>query len=179
MLEFKNVTEKKYIDIFLSTLPYDVLIKPFKKNTNLQKKLAGFRLIESASPPKKIIPILREEILKGNIDGEVFIKEWEKNYADLVRRIQPLAFEKIEEKVPELLNFYKPEVIFSVLLFSKGESYKKILEDLIDLIEGEKEKIEKNIDEQETIDKTVKINKKLLKEIEKLQEKLILQEKRI
>ncbi|WP_279625018.1 hypothetical protein [Thermoanaerobacter siderophilus] len=31
MLEFKNLTEKKYIDIFLSTLPYDVLIKPFKK----------------------------------------------------------------------------------------------------------------------------------------------------
>lgn len=178
MLEFKNVTEKKYIDIFLSTLPYDVLIKPFKKNTNLQKKLAGFRLIESASPPKKIIPILREEILKGNIEEEMFIKEWEKIYADLVRQIQPLTLEKIEEKVPELLSLYKPEVIFSALLFSKDESYKKILQDLLDVIEGEKEKIEKNIEGQEAIDKSVKINKKLLKEIEKLRKKLILQEKK-
>lgn len=41
-----------------------------------------------------------------------------------------------------------------------------------------KKKNRKNIDGQEGSDKPVKINKKLLKEIEKLQEKLILQEKK-
>lgn len=178
MLEFKNITEKKYIDIFLSTLPYDVLIKPFKKSTNLQKKLAGFRLIESSSPPKKVIPILREEILKGNIDEEIFIKEWEKIYDDLAKQIQLSTFEEIEDKIPELLNFYKPEVIFSAVLFFQGESYKKILQDLSNLIEGEKFEIQKKIDTQEDSEKPIRINKKLLKEIEKLQEKLIMQEKK-
>ncbi|EGD49994.1 hypothetical protein TheetDRAFT_3198 [Thermoanaerobacter ethanolicus JW 200] len=55
----------------------------------------------------------------------MFIKEWEKIYEDLAKQIQLLTLEKIEEKVPELLSLYKPEVIFSALLFSKGESYKK------------------------------------------------------
>lgn len=176
MFVLSKVEKKEFIDIFLSTLPYEILIKPFKKDANLQKKLAGFRLIETSSPPKKIIPILREEIIKGNLEEEIFIKEWEKIYADLVREVELFSTEEIAEKIPDLLKVYKPEIIFSIVLFLDDKKDKEILEYLESLIDREKE--EKVAKEKELIDKSVKVNKKLVKEVEKLQEKLIQQEKK-
>ncbi|AIS52972.1 hypothetical protein TKV_c18220 [Thermoanaerobacter kivui] len=177
MFNIKGVDEKRCIEIFLSTLPYEVLIKPFKRDTKLQKKLAGFRLIKSACPPKKIIPILREEIIKGNVDSKSFVEEWKKIYKDIINQIENLTFEELDKKVHELLNLYAPEVVFSGILLLNDEGTISIIDNVLEMIEKKctNEQVPDILESsggEETAEKLKKVNKKLLKEIKKITGKI-------
>lgn len=180
MFGISGIDEAKCIDIFLSTLPYDKLIEPFKSDVKLQKKLSGFRLIESSCPPKKIIPILREEIIKEKLSIKKFIDEWMKIYSDITLKIKSFNIVQIQNQLEELCNLYTPDLVVSCLLVDGSEESRDIIVHAIEI----KERKEKNIAidikqiEDDEDKRLSKINKKLEKEIERLQEKLIKEEKK-
>lgn len=180
MFGISGIDEAKCIDIFLSTLPYDNLIEPFKNDVKLQKKLAGFRLIESACPPKKIIPILREEIIKGKLSIKKFTDEWIKIHSDIALNIKSFEIEQIRDKLKWLCDLYTPEMVISTLLVEGKDGTGDIIGQAIEIKEMEDKNIVDDIkkiegDEEKRLSK---INKKLEKEIERLQEKLIKEEKK-
>jgi len=166
-----------YIEIFLSTLPYNILIQPFKDNMKLRKKLAGFRLIKESSPPEKIIPILCNEIIKGNFDGNKLIDEWKKIYHGKCEEIHSLDFKNLEERTNELCRIYTKEIFISCLLVH--ESNINILQILDKALKYEEEDINNsNMQKEIELDKANKTIKRLYKEMEKLKDKLIKEEKK-
>ncbi|MFU0781798.1 MAG: Viral A-type inclusion protein [Thermoanaerobacterium thermosaccharolyticum] len=179
LLDKKGIDITKCLDIFLYTLPYSVLIKPFKTDKNLQKKLAGFRLNEKSSPPKKIVPILRQEILKGNFNYEDFVKEWKVLHGDLYEKIRSMESKEIDERIAELCREYGYENIVSALLIDNRDDLGDIINKAAALgAEGAKKlDNDKGGTEKEEDDINKKF-KKLEKEVEKLQDKLIKEEKK-
>ncbi|SNX54572.1 hypothetical protein SAMN05660242_2275 [Thermoanaerobacterium sp. RBIITD] len=172
-----GIDESKCIDIFLSTLPYSILIKPFKLDNKLQKKLAGFRLNEKSSPLKKIIPILRQEILNNNFKYDNFIKEWIILHKDVQKKLSNMGVKEIESNLQNLCTEYGTKLIISGLLIDNRENIINIINDAIelDINENSKKSEPKDVQNNDSIDKKYL---KLEKEIEKLQDKLIKEEKK-
>ncbi|MDK2805074.1 MAG: hypothetical protein PWQ94_238 [Thermoanaerobacterium sp.] len=177
LMNKKGVDITKCLDIFLYTLPYNVLIKPFKTDKNLQKKLAGFRLNEKSSPPTKIVPILRQEILKGNFNYEDFVKEWKMLHGDLYEKICSMESNEIDKQIDELCDVYGNDNVVSALLIDNREDLGDIINKAIKPEAVQKQDSIKRSPQKENGDICKKL-KKLEKEVEKLHDKLIKEEKK-
>ncbi|MEG6567143.1 hypothetical protein V6B95_09270 [Thermoanaerobacterium saccharolyticum] len=185
MLDKNGIDIVKCLDIFLYSLPYSVLIKPFNKDKNLQKKLAGFRLNEKSSPPSKIVPILRQEISKGNFDYADLIEEWKALKKDLYEKISDMDAKEIEENIVELCRNYGCENVVSALFIDNRQELGDIINKAIELkmdvavnVVNETSAVDDEIiNQKDSVDLLKKV-KKLEREVEKLQDKLIKEEKK-
>lgn len=177
LMNKKCVDITKCLDIFLYTLPYNVLIKPFKTDKNLQKKLAGFRLNEKSSPSTKIVPILRQEILKGNFNYEDFVKEWKMLHGDLYEKICSMESNEIDKQIDELCDVYGNDNVVSALLIDNREDLGDIINKAIKP-EAEQKQDSIRLSPQKENGDICKKLKKLEKEVEKLHDKLIKEEKK-
>lgn len=177
LMNKKGIDITKCLDIFLYTLPYNVLIRPFKTDKNLQKKLAGFRLNEKSSPPTKIVPILRQEILKGNFNHENFVKEWKALHGDLYEKICSMESNEIDKQIDELCDVYGNDNVVSALLIDNREDLGDIINKAIKPEAEQKQDSIRLSPQKENSDICKKL-KKLEKEVEKLHDKLIKEEKK-
>ena len=182
LLDKNGIDIAKCLDIFLYSLPYSVLIRPFNKDKNLQKKLAGFRLNEKSSPPSKIVPILRQEILKGNFDYADLIDTWKVLKKDLYEKISQMDVDEMEENIVELCRNYGRENVVSALLIDNRQELGDIINKAMELnVDVADEKLVEDDDrimnQKDSVDLLKKV-KKLEREVEKLQDKLIKEEKK-
>ncbi|AFK86226.1 hypothetical protein V518_2498 [Thermoanaerobacterium aotearoense SCUT27] len=185
LLDKNGIDTAKCLDIFLYSLPYSVLIKPFNKDKSLQKKLAGFRLNEKSSPPSKVVPILRQEILKGNFDYADLIDAWKVLKKDLYEKISAMNAKEIEENIGELCRNYGRENVVSALFIDNRQELGDIINKAIELkvdvavdVVNETSAVDDEImNQKDSVDLLKKV-KKLEREVEKLQDKLIKEEKK-
>lgn len=178
MFNIDDKEAKKYLEIFLFTLPYKVLIKPFKDIESLQKRLSGFRLNEKSCPPQKIIPILCNEILKSNLKFDDFVNIWLQFHEDVFNKISILTVDDINKNIDDLINVFGLDLVISSLLIDKRDGINDIIKHTLEL----KERDTKKESEKDTVDyieiENISKIKKLEKEVEKTKEKLLREQKK-
>ncbi|MDI3311316.1 MAG: hypothetical protein QJR05_07785, partial [Thermoanaerobacterium sp.] len=141
-----------------------------------------FRLNEKSSPPSKIVPILRQEILKGNFNYDDLIDAWKVLKKDLYEKISEMDAKEIEENIVELCCNYGRDNVISALLIDNrqelGDIINKAIELNVDVANTASVKDDDGIMIQKDGGDLHKKVKKLEREVEKLHDKLIKEEKK-